>query len=155
MRNVLQERLANNPIVIPTVAIPESKNIDARAEQILKPQKKARGGFILGPGTSMSDSILARLSRGEFVLRASAVNHYGLGLLNKLNQKDLPKFAMGGLVPPMLPAMSTSTPSNQSVASLTLNLGSETFAVRTQDVDVVQALTRAVAREALKSGKRM
>ncbi len=154
MRNILQERLANNPIIIPTVAIPDSKGIDARAEQILKPTKKARGGFILGPGTSMSDSILARLSRGEFVLRASAVKHYGLGVLNNLNQKELPRFAKGGLVPPYVPAVSGPGPSNQRAASLTLNLGSETFAVRTQDIDVVQALTKAVAREALKSGRR-
>lgn len=154
MRSILQERLANNPIIIPTITIPESKGIDARAEQILKPQKKARGGFILGPGTSMSDSILARLSRGEFVLRASAVKHYGLGVLNKLNQKELPRFAQGGLVPPYVPGISSPSASNHKAASLTLNLGSETFAVRTQDFDVVQALTKAVAREALKSGRR-
>jgi len=156
IRALLQERLSNNPIQIPTVMIPETRNIDPRAEHILKPQQKARGGFIVGPGTSMSDSILARLSRGEFVLRASAVKHYGLGLLNQLNQKQLPKFAQGGLVPPHISAIkNTSHSAQQRVASLTLNLGSESFAVRTKDIDVVEALTKVVAREALKSGRRM
>ena len=37
----------------------------------------AEGGFVSGPGTEMSDSIPARLSDGEFVIRASAVRGIG------------------------------------------------------------------------------
>ena len=44
------------------------------------------GGMVLGPGTSTSDSIPAMLSRGEFVVQASAVNKYGPDFLNALNQ---------------------------------------------------------------------
>lgn len=157
IRNLIQERLAHNPIKIPTVVIPADKSADARVDKILTPQKKARGGLILGPGTSMSDSILARLSRGEFVMRASAVKHYGLGLLSRINQLSLPKFATGGLVPPSAPVLNTPSvsASTHQVATLTLNLGSDRFAVRTQDVDVVRELTKAMAREALKSGRRV
>jgi TP901 family phage tail tape measure protein len=44
------------------------------------------GGMVFGPGTSTSDSIPAMLSRGEFVIQASAVNKYGPDFLNALNQ---------------------------------------------------------------------
>lgn len=37
----------------------------------------ADGGLVRGPGTGTSDSIPARLSNGEFVVRAAAVNRYG------------------------------------------------------------------------------
>lgn len=58
----------------------------------------ADGGLIRGPGTGTSDSILARLSNGEFVMRADAVRHYGSTLLQQLNSRQLPRFADGGLV---------------------------------------------------------
>ena len=38
----------------------------------------ATGGYITGPGTATSDSILARLSNGEFVQRTAAVDYYGV-----------------------------------------------------------------------------
>lgn len=43
------------------------------------------GGRVSGPGTSTSDSILTRLSNGEFVMRAAAVRQYGLDFMNSLN----------------------------------------------------------------------
>jgi TP901 family phage tail tape measure protein len=53
----------------------------------LKSQFKfANGGFVSGPGGSRSDSISAQLSRGEFVIQASAVNRYGVDFMNSLNQ---------------------------------------------------------------------
>lgn len=68
----------------------------------------AEGGYISGPGTSTSDSIPARLSNGEFVVRASAVSQPGvLPLLAHLNKgvgtptlasRGVPRFADGGLV---------------------------------------------------------
>lgn len=58
----------------------------------------ASGGHIRGPGSSTSDSILARLSDGEFVVRAAAVRHYGPEMLHALNSKRLPAFATGGEV---------------------------------------------------------
>lgn len=56
---------------------------------------KATGGYISGPGTATSDSIPARLSNGEYVIRASAVDHYGVGLFDQLNYQQ---YASGGLV---------------------------------------------------------
>ncbi|MNU44064.1 hypothetical protein D3C71_328690 [compost metagenome] len=59
----------------------------------------AEGGAVEGPGTGTSDSIVARLSNGEFVLRAAAVRALGLGRLNFMNKfGKMPAFATGGLV---------------------------------------------------------
>lgn len=65
----------------------------------------AEGGLVQGPGTSTSDSIPARLSAGEYVVRASAVRQLGTGLLDAINGRSLPRvprlaFAEGGLVVP-------------------------------------------------------
>lgn len=57
--------------------------------------ERAEGGPVYGPGTSTSDSILARLSNGEFVMRAAAVKKYGTGFMHAINQN---KFASGGQV---------------------------------------------------------
>ena len=55
----------------------------------------ASGGYIQGVGTSTSDSIPARLSDGEYVIKASAVDQYGVGMMNSINEQ---KFADGGQV---------------------------------------------------------
>lgn len=58
------------------------------------------GQILSGPGTTTSDSILARLSRGEFVMRAAAVRKYGLHFMQAVNSgsaNGLPGFASGGL----------------------------------------------------------
>ena len=56
------------------------------------------GGRISGPGTGTSDSILARVSNGEYVIRASSVRRYGLDFLDALNEGRLPRFQEGGPV---------------------------------------------------------
>ena len=65
----------------------------------------ATGGYITGPGTGTSDSIPARLSNGEFVIRSEAVKRYGTNFLNAVNDgtfarihTKVPRFADGGLV---------------------------------------------------------
>lgn len=45
----------------------------------------AEGGYVSGAGSGTSDSINARLSNGEYVMRASAVNSNTLPFLNALN----------------------------------------------------------------------
>ena len=70
-----------------------------------KPTGHATGGYITGPGTGTSDSIPARLSNGEFVIRSEAVKRYGTNFLNAVNDgtfarihTKVPRFAEGGLV---------------------------------------------------------
>ncbi|MDP3926153.1 MAG: phage tail tape measure protein [Hydrogenophaga sp.] len=49
-------------------------------------------GRVFGPGTGTSDSVPAMLSAGEFVVKASSVQRYGVGLLQAINSGS---FAMG------------------------------------------------------------
>lgn len=58
------------------------------------------GGVLGGPGTETSDSLVARLSRGEFVMRARAVRQYGSNFMRLVNEGRLPVpgFAKGGSV---------------------------------------------------------
>lgn len=66
---------------------------------IMGPQFAA-GGIVNGPGTATSDSIMARLSDGEFVMRAAAVRTWGPDFMAALNAMRNPfaGFAAGGLV---------------------------------------------------------
>ncbi len=68
---------------------------------------KAEGGLIKGPGGPKSDSIPARLSAGEYVVKADAVTRFGAHNLEAINRGmnpqpfanlAFPKFAEGGLV---------------------------------------------------------
>lgn len=58
----------------------------------------ASGGHVRGAGSGTSDSILARLSNGEFVMRAAAVRNLGIDFLNSLNSGRTNGFAMGGAI---------------------------------------------------------
>ena len=72
----------------------------------------AEGGLVQGPGSGQSDSIPARLSNGEFVMRAAAVRNIGLPLLNSLNSgfrvPSMPSFAMPDKSSSAMPGMSSS-----------------------------------------------
>ncbi len=86
----------------------------------------AEGGEIRGPGTSTSDSIPARLSNGEFVVRARAVEAVGTNFLHAINNMTRPPqiqaFAAGGLVGTLaqqagspVPAAAAPSPANIAV----------------------------------------
>ncbi len=45
-----------------------------------------KGGLVTGSGSGTSDSIPARLSNGEYVVKANAVSRYGVDFMNSLNQ---------------------------------------------------------------------
>ncbi|MGW6423513.1 hypothetical protein ACWF82_12620 [Nocardia sp. NPDC055053] len=83
--------------------------VDKGVENVVveNPVGYAGGGSVRGPGTGSSDSILARLSNGEFVVNAAATSN-ALPLLEAINAGwvpsagylagMLPGFADGGLV---------------------------------------------------------
>ncbi|MFJ1765073.1 transglycosylase SLT domain-containing protein [Amycolatopsis sp. NPDC088138] len=58
----------------------------------------ASGGQVFGPGGPKDDLVNARLSPGEFVHQAEAVDYYGVGFMKALNERRVPKFADGGLM---------------------------------------------------------
>lgn len=58
----------------------------------------ASGGAISGPGSSTSDSILARVSKGEYIMNAAAVSKFGASFFDGLNRGMLPRFNNGGPV---------------------------------------------------------
>ena len=99
---------ASIPIVGPGLAIAAMVAMVAAVMALLGGIKKfAGGGLVSGPGSATSDSIPARLSAGEYVVRAAAVRQVGVAFLDSLNGLSAgPRFkggelafAAGGLVP--------------------------------------------------------
>lgn len=78
--------------------------------------KKAKGGAIIGPGTSTSDSIPALLSNGEYVINADAAAQIGRTTLDALNSGHYPAFADGGNVGSSEPAPARNV--NLSISTL-------------------------------------
>jgi phage-related protein len=126
----------------------------------------ARGGLVRGGGTSTSDSILARLSKDEFVVRAAAVNHFGPQVFAALNALRVPKFSMGGLAErfsPKVPRFAAGgladLPAPRAGGrpiALTIDSGGakEVFNVWA-DEDVAEKVVRyAVSRQVASAGRR-
>lgn len=129
------------------------------------PMGFAGGGRIRGPGTGTSDSILARLSNGEYVIRAAAVKHYGPQLLDALNRMRLPKFNAGGMVAGVSAALSPGRLMQPIPAfadggpvrggrPMTLNIGGESFEGLTAPEDVLDRLGRMATKRHLASAGR-
>lgn len=116
-----------------------------------EPQGFASGGLLRGPGSGTSDSLLARVSNGEFVQRAAAVEHYGVAFMERLNRLQVPRFAAGGLVD-RVRVREPAAVGGATTINLTLP-GAGTFAV-SAEAAVAEDLTRAVQRAALKRGRR-
>ena len=62
---------------------------DQNGNNIRQPLGVATGGYVRGAGTGTSDSIPARLSNGEYVIRASSVSRAGVALLDDLNDNGV------------------------------------------------------------------
>lgn len=56
----------------------------------------AEGGMVPGAGGPKADDVLARVSSGEYVVRASSVSKFGAGFFDMLNSGQLPKGIFGG-----------------------------------------------------------
>ena len=102
---------ASIPYVGPGLAIAAMVAMVAAVMALLGGIKKfAGGGLVSGSGSATSDSIPARLSAGEYVVRAAAVRQVGVAFLDSINGLSSwaqgPRFrggelafAAGGLVP--------------------------------------------------------
>ena len=131
----------------------------------------AGGGAVRGPGTATSDSILARLSDQEFVIKAKAVRHYGVRIFAALNSMRLPKFSGGGLAEgiarsltlPLMPIpvfaaggpvnVPALAPAAAPKSGFTVVLGGQPFAMMA-DQDIAEAFGRVALRQARSSAGR-
>jgi hypothetical protein len=102
--------------------------------------------MVRGGGSGTSDSILARLSNGEFVMRAAAVQHWGSDFLAGLNN---PGFALGGLVS-SLPRFADGGMAAAGGTPVHLHLGGGSFALSGHD-SVVSALVVEAHRQQMRS----
>lgn len=119
-------------------------------EQQTPTNARSGGGLIRGPGSGTSDSVLARVSNGEYVVRAAAVRRLGRGVLDSINRGLLPAFATGGLVG--MPAMALSgvgvDAAPVSGRPVILNLPDGSQAQLRGDADAVGALEKRLRRSA-------
>ncbi|MCY1276503.1 phage tail tape measure protein, core region [compost metagenome] len=80
---------------------------EKQAGEMIEPVKRATGGWLDGPGSPTSDSILFRGSRSEFVLQARAAQRLGAANLDFMNRTgELPP-SRAALIPsiPTLPQL--------------------------------------------------
>ncbi|HSH30038.1 MAG TPA: phage tail length tape measure family protein [Thiohalobacter sp.] len=167
LKTLFQGLLDEQPLSIPVVLerADIGKDVGPRADKILEDlPARAEGGPVDGPGTETSDSILARLSRNEYVISADAVHHYGERFMAAVNKRRLPKFADGGLVGALpnitrpAPAIDAGTLDSLSApadsrAPVHLHLEGREFEVQAAP-NVADEMQRTFGREALKRGRR-
>lgn len=122
----------------------------------------ADGGTVYGPGTGRSDSILARLSAGEFVVNARSAGQ-NRDLLHAINNNRVPAFATGGIVGrPAFPAGIAgggSTPQSITIApSVTVNASGGTPTqnsdLATQTAKHVENSVRQIVQQELQTQMR-
>lgn len=117
----------------------------------------ASGGYVSGPGSGTSDSIPARLSNGEFVIRAAAVRRYGASLFAALNgmrlgPNALGRFAMGGLVGfPSVPMAGLPAMAGGPTSTLNLVLDGQTYGGLSGPADTIKSLAQAVKARRIRS----
>jgi hypothetical protein len=140
---------------------------DSGGDQPIGDVQLAGGGHVVGRGTETSDSIWARLSTNEWVMRAAAVRKYGHGVMAAINSMRLDpsifgrlanaaseslvpahapqQFAAGGLV---MPQASPGRPFN-------LVIGGEVFENLMAPEKTAERLVRyAVSKQSRSAGKR-
>lgn len=159
LQTQLQALMALNPLV-QKVVLQKPDATDKQASDIVSQDTTtstpgvpgfATGGLISGPGTGTSDSILARLSAGEFVQKNAAVRYYGVDFMHALNNLRLPRFANGGLIGnlsiPSLPALpaASSGAATSSSDTLYLTIGGQQFGPVRSEPDVTASFRRAAA----------
>ena len=103
----------------------------------------ATGGYITGAGTSTSDSIPAKLSNGEYVVKAESVKKYGVDYLHAINTGRLHRYATGGLV---------SNASSPKAPNISDENSSSRITSQVQPAPVIQQTLVLDSGEMMKSG---
>lgn len=133
------EELANTRVIV-QIGAQYDFNTPYTLQDPGPPPTFATGGQVRGPGSGTSDSILARLSNGEYVLRAAAVRQYGTALLDKMNGLQLPRFAEGGLVEAAMSAPG-ATP-GRDLGHVTLSVEGQSFQLLADQENFTEVLRR-------------
>lgn len=109
----------------------------------------ASGGYVRGPGSGTSDSILARVSNGEYVMNAASTARLGVGYLNSLNN-----YAMGGLVGRLsLPSFASGGAVSGGVP-VHLHIGGRSFETTAGQSVATALIQEARSRQMLSAGAR-
>ena len=132
------QRLSETPILIPVQLAPTDEMAAAGLQggADVNFPGYATGGHVRGPGTGTSDSILARLSNGEYVMRAAAVRKWGVNALDRLNGLQLPKFADGGLV------SAATQAGSPSLGTINLMLDGQNYTMQAGEQDFASLVRR-------------
>lgn len=137
-------------LTIPVASVANTSLTDEERARVLAGQALAGGGLLRGPGTGTSDSILARVSAGEYVVRAAAVQRYGVSMMEAINGMLLPRFAVGGAVAAGGRLSERGGPTH----TLNFNLGdSGSFSLRASQAEA-DSVTAVFERLALQRGRR-
>lgn len=123
----------------------------------------AGGGYVRGPGSGTSDSILARLSNGEYVMRSAAVRHWGADFMAALNslRNPLSGYALGGLVDALrgpLPGFAdgglVAAAPGAGKTPIVLSLDGQRFSMMSDDA-VAESLLRTARKRGMLSTMRV
>ena len=140
-----------------TISLLQSKTVDIVTRYRTegggpgKPANVATGGLIRGPGTSTSDSIPAMLSNREFVQPAASVSYYGVGFMEALRTRRLPRpvgFAKGGEVAKGVKAARADAAWQARLAKAAARYG-----LSDSIIDLLGGMDRPVAKALLPTGR--
>lgn len=146
----LKKQAEDGVVVVAPAKVINTSLTDEERARVLAGQALAGGGLLRGPGTGTSDSILARVSAGEYVVRAAAVQRYGVSMMEAINGMLLPRFAVGGAVAAGGRLSERGGPTH----TLNFNLGdSGSFSLRASQAEA-DSVTAVFERLALQRGRR-
>lgn len=165
LRQVLEAKLAKNPIVIPAVVVSKSSGTDSRVDDLLGdlPQR-AYGGPLPGIARhDRSDNMLYWGTPGEWVIDRPTVRRYGKRFMRDLLAGRVPRYAYGGeiggtsvLNRVAAPALSSAaaTGAGATGTPVVLDFGQLGQYTTTAQPDVADELVRVFQRAALQRGRR-
>ena len=128
-----------------------------------QPTSLAGGGPVFGPGTSISDSILARLSSGEFVHPTRRVQQYGMDFMESLRRGLIPVASVRALMGdfagamPRLPTRGFAGGGQvtaQPTSTLVLNIGGRSFEASADQATITSLRRFAVNSQLASIGRK-
>ncbi|MGW1546608.1 hypothetical protein [Streptomyces sp. NPDC002346] len=104
------------------------------------------GGFLQGPGTATSDSILLWGSNGEYMIKAASVQKYGLPFMDDLNEGRLPVGRSAATPGRPASAPSPAAGAGGDRSQVTYNVYPRSSVIDVQDLRLIQRQEEARQR---------